>query len=976
MATITSNGTGGGLASLGASWAGGVAPVADVDKVIIAATDIIEIDGVYSWGDDTTTALTVTGRLKFSRTVTTDLTIRGGLVITDATTAVFDMGTVASPILCGGSATAARSAGITATLRLNKSAVLVLNKYGISVGFRSSFFQNGDVTAHRGNIMTAGISAGATSAVIDNITGWRVGDNLVFTQTTGVYQQEDVRTIVTITPGAGTTGTVTFAATTYAHALGCPVGNFTRTVTITSFNTAFHGTFNMNGNATSVVGSRDIRYAAWHYLSNGANHLNGNHTRGTYVKLIGLSFYRGRGTLFQVNSGNYEVPLEQFVFYSTNADVGSMVYFQSGASLTADDWLNCSTLYASITSANSQGGQGIIINRIYIAACERFAQIGVGIAFEINDSYFHSCTTATDTTSFGVGGPTNVNRSFIGSSELPGTPSVNVNARLTQQGTTGTNIMNPTTFTDCKILAYPAGHVNTVNYNAQSTVDFVNKNTDVAAQESYTWSGEIIRDNSFIYRSTSSHKFSPKTAGRPHIKVFKVLAPNNTLRRVTGYIYYDATYGVTTPPTVTLSGLGITPQIFTAGGTAATWYKFDLSATQTSGAAGNLSLTVSGQSAAITGNFWLSGITDVPFVGDSRDYGYEFNAQNFRTVNPIITESVEATVGAYTGITINHGTSTITVTSNHSIQEIYDYCYWELCQTANLEKAEFFTSTDGVNFTSTYDLVVNGGNITGAGAITLGAGVFTRTGSETSGLDITYNSGANVFTNVVVSGFVINSRVRVYNSTDSVELYNADVAATSVTIPVIWSADKTLDLRVTLVNGLTAYLPYQSTGTLENTGSSFTATQTLDTVYNTNAINGSLVTDFATDFPNVQIDINDPDGETTAQRLYAWFQFATHSSQGIVTYFNGIIAQDSINYKITVSIVDLLLENTHVSGLPAKITGAYLYRDDGSTVILSTSKSIQLDPSKAYIANADSVTASLAVIANKVDDNQALIISK
>jgi len=164
MATITSNGTGGGLASLGASWAGGVAPVADVDKVIIAATDIIEIDGVYSWGDDTTTALTVTGRLKFSRTVTTDLTIRGGLVITDATTAVFDMGTVASPILCGGSATAARSAGITATLRLNKSAVLVLNKYGISVGFRSSFFQNGDVTAHRGNIMTAGISAGATSA--------------------------------------------------------------------------------------------------------------------------------------------------------------------------------------------------------------------------------------------------------------------------------------------------------------------------------------------------------------------------------------------------------------------------------------------------------------------------------------------------------------------------------------------------------------------------------------------------------------------------------------------------------------------------------------------------------------------------------------------------------------------------------------------------------------------------------------------
>ena len=112
---------------------------------------------------------------------------------------------------------------------------------------------------------------------------------------------------------------------------------------------------------------------------------------------------------------------------------------------------------------------------------------------------------------------------------------------------------------------------------------------------------------------------------------------------------------------------------------------------------------------------------------------------------------------------------------------------------------------------------------------------------------------------MVITGLVANSRVRVNNETDNIELYNSVVAGTSVTIPSFWTTDKTLDVRVTNVIGLTAYLPYQAAGSLTATGASFLIAQELDTVYNTNAINGSTVTEFSADYPNVQVDIDDGD---------------------------------------------------------------------------------------------------------------------
>ena len=76
MALIVSNGTGGGLASLTTSWLGGVVPVLG-DSVQIDVTDTIQIDGVYNWGDGTTTALVVFGTVEMSPTVNSGILLNG-----------------------------------------------------------------------------------------------------------------------------------------------------------------------------------------------------------------------------------------------------------------------------------------------------------------------------------------------------------------------------------------------------------------------------------------------------------------------------------------------------------------------------------------------------------------------------------------------------------------------------------------------------------------------------------------------------------------------------------------------------------------------------------------------------------------------------------------------------------------------------------------------------------------------------------
>lgn len=422
-----------------------------------------------------------------------------------------------------------------------------------------------------------------------------------------------------------------------------------------------------------------------------------------------------------------------------------------------------------------------------------------------------------------------------------------------------------------------------------------------------------------------------------------------------------------------------------------------------------------------------------------------------------ITESNKATVAAYTGISINAVTQTITLTVNHTINELYDYIkYW---QTLNPDavwdnsKTELIQSSDGFSFAlNGYDLVVDGCELSGlstqslsiggeavntnSGIISLAlviasSGILSVTdldnitgrvtmqgggqwniqddGTAPSGsatatdsieitaadtndvFDFSFNmfsfdagttfensSGSNIIirldaaqtvptlvetsgtitvdnavvANISAPNIIDGSRIQIFNVTSDTELFNEIVSGGSgfsdtFVIPGDAQVGDTIRMRATYVSGTDARQRIEATASASTGGITFADTQQSCLVYCDNAIDGSTVTEYTADYPNVQVDINDPDGTTTVQRLYAWYAYNETTEDGIRNFFRGLIPEDTSNYQIITSTVDLLLDNV---GSTVKIVGGRLYRDDLATVIAASSNSIQLDPLKAYLA--------------------------
>ncbi len=92
-----------------------------------------------------------------------------------------------------------------------------------------------------------------------------------------------------------------------------------------------------------------------------------------------------------------------------------------------------------------------------------------------------------------------------------------------------------------------------------------------------------------------------------------------------------------------MSGQGITPSTFTSAISNDVWQKFTLTGTPTS--TGNLTITIVGNSSnTTTSAYYFDGVINAPYTLDSRHYGYIFDANAYRTVNPYINQTNEATV--------------------------------------------------------------------------------------------------------------------------------------------------------------------------------------------------------------------------------------------------------------------------------------------------------------------------------------------
>lgn len=609
MATITSLGT--GFYDVGGTWVGGIVPI-EGDKVIIASGHVVTIRDTRIAGDDTTTAFTITGTLKADRTANSSLTVKGDIQMSALTSATIDYGrlSTADPI----------PAGINATLILNYSASMANYKYGLFVGDSANAYFCGNTRA-RNTVTTSSLAASGTSVDVADITGWAVGDWVVFAQTTGTISHHERRQIATLTPGAGTTGTITFTAATYAHAIGCSVGNLSSNVTVKSYNTTNPAYICFRSTTTTSNNRREVNHTAFEYIGSDISLTSTKVWCTTtqsivttpFLSFSDCSFYNGNNSagLF-INLLNTTTIFRNHAFYVDAGLSGALYYTASGTYTQLEDSVFYYSVGLFVTSAFSQGGQGATYRRCKFwsnGATTGSVSITNGSGLEFVDCEWHTNQATAPFVWLGSGDATFTTCKF-GSSDLPGAPTFYY---ILDAGTTYGQV-GTFRFNDC-LFGTPATsfYKNLDKPNLKYVTYIANKNLDPLVQEIYTANGTITRDNTSKISGVNSLKMSPTSATNALTFTLQIPAPSGNRVGVSGYLWRDTA----NTTTVTLSGLGITPSTYTASGALSANEQFFVSGVQTTGTDGILTLTIS--TTGTTGNLWVDGVSAPQ--SDAIDFG-------------------------------------------------------------------------------------------------------------------------------------------------------------------------------------------------------------------------------------------------------------------------------------------------------------------------------------------------------------------
>ena len=600
----------------------------DGDKVNVY--NEVTLENTYTWGDDTTTAINIQvgGKLKFSRTVNSSLTCKGELLVlaTSATAyGTLDMGTSVSAI----------PTGVYADLILNYSAVLAAAKYGITAQNGSRVFTFGGVRTLNTSLNGA-VAVGATSAILNDVTGWEVGDIVAFGATGGygAYTQYEDRTILTIDT---ISKTITFSALTYAHADKAKVGNFSSNVTIKSYSSTLQSNVislvTASNGAAASNDSMEFQYTAFRYT--------GGNTRGIYIYPGGRtgrvitafahnSFYGskagGNGQIYIYSFQQNNFAFDDLAFYSSTA---VPFYISNGSYLFCDNSVFYNAHFTHFSSANGIGAIGGVINDCTFLSAS-LALYGTAIDMVFNRCGFGAISTAIiglsagggnkfNNCNFGVGDGLSNIRSFSTSGNLYvfGALCNDCNFNLNSNNM----IYTPSTMS----VAYPT-----------TKIVVSNKNIDPLLQEIYTPGGNFVRDNTTYKAGSASLRFDGISALVSTSVEFKVFAPTDKPITVSGYLQKNSSYGSATRPYATLSGLGITTSTYTMTDINDVWEQFTVSGTQTTGTDGMLTFTVYFQSANAGGQAWIDEVSaPTPIAVNSGGFEYWAGGQpaNIITAN-------------------------------------------------------------------------------------------------------------------------------------------------------------------------------------------------------------------------------------------------------------------------------------------------------------------------------------------------------
>lgn len=345
------------------------------------------------------------------------------------------------------------------------------------------------------------------------------------------------------------------------------------------------------------------------------------------------------------------------------------------------------------------------------------------------------------------------------------------------------------------------------------------------------------------------------------------------------------------------------------------------------------------------------------------------------TTNAFITEADKSVVEAYTGIDITG--NTITITEDHTMQEVYDFS--QSWAESNINCNEPYTTADGQTFFSKFDLVLDGCHLSGVGKISMVVNTVTYLNDATSSVDIIAIDGTH--TNIKLTNLVDGSRIQVYDIDEDTELFN-DTNGTELILPIIWNEDKDIRIRVMYVDGSTAKKWYETTATLTANGINLRIDQEDDTVYNEIAVDGSTVDECSIDGTNLVIDIEDDDAHTTGQRIYAFEVYWLSTENGIRDQALYIDAIDSTRFvfegglKIkNISEHPLTIDNCNI--YPSEGIATDIFDLTGNTIFLNSKIVVPF----AYNVNGateeqfNTLISKTRVLDKKVDDTQSRVIT-
>jgi len=213
-------------------------------------------------------------------------------------------------------------------------------------------------------------------------------------------------------------------------------------------------------------------------------------------------------------------------------------------------------------------------------------------------------------------------------------------------------------------------------------------------------------------------------------------------------------------------------------------------------------------------------------------------------------------------------------------------------------------------------------NASGGGSILVRCLGTTLATAITAGTNVTIIKVAPITAPNLLSG----SRVRLYNITDSVEIYNDVLSSAGFSYDYSWTENKTMKLTATYQNGTTAKLTVAAVGVVTSSGLQFLDSQVDDAIYNSYALDGSAITKFQADYVNDQIDLRIAT-DFLATELYAWWVYNLTTINGIRDFVGGITAEDAANLRINASIISVKLDNITATDL-IQTDNIRIYRSD------------------------------------------------